>query len=95
MQQLYIKPTGLLVFTFNTFIIWILLLGLFQKEGRPSWLFGSDITAADVTLVITLFRLSNLGLSQLWEGKLPKLERYFIYARENFPGFKTVTENGF
>ena len=66
-----------------------------EYGGRPSWLFGSDITAADVTLVITLFRLSNLGLSQLWEGKLPKLERYFIYARENFPGFKTVTENGF
>ncbi len=67
-----------------------------ENGGKPTWLFGANVTAADVALAIALFRLSNVGHAKdLWVGKLPKVERFFTFAKENMPGFKDVTKDGF
>ena len=63
--------------------------------NKGSWLFGPDITAADVNLVITMQRLANLGMEKEMWSDLPKLEKYFSYAKENSPGFKDTISKGF
>ena len=66
-----------------------------ENGGKVTWLFGLDVTAADVALVPALQRLSNLGIDkETWSG-LPKLERYFAHVKGNFPGFKEVVAKGF
>jgi len=56
-----------------------------EVSGGP-WLFGADITLADVALMPALVRMDDLGLSGAW-AKLPRVAQWFEAIRAH-PSFK-------
>ncbi len=60
-----------------------------RRRGAP-WLFGGEVTMADLFWGVELLRLKNVGASEFWEGdRLPEVTR-FVAAAERLPAIKTA-----
>jgi len=53
---------------------------------RSSWLVGEQFSLADISLTPYVNRLSMLGMTELWEGKRPRVSDWFarVQARPSF-----------
>lgn len=69
---------------------------MFSDHSSESWLLGTDFTAADISLTITLSRLLFVGYGHaLWEGgKLPLVSKYLERVQTR-PSYITVVSKAF
>ena len=60
-----------------------------RERGSP-WLFGDEVTMADLFWSVELLRMKNVGASDFWEGgRLPEVAR-FTAAAERLPAIRTA-----
>jgi glutathione S-transferase len=60
-----------------------------QALEAGAWLMGEQFTLADVLVMPTIDRMNDLGLSDVWEGKYPRVAGWYARLRER-PTFKAT-----
>lgn len=62
---------------------------LAPEEGGGPWLLGDMYTLADIVVAPLIDRMADLGLSDIWEGKYPRMADWYARIRER-PAFRTA-----
>ena len=57
-------------------------------ENGP-WLIGTQFTLADVLVMPTIDRMSDLGLSSIWQDKYPRVSEWYERLKAR-PGFQAT-----